>query len=776
VAKQDRREPRGAPDGGKGGPGTARLARQRALLWILLLGLLGIWLVRPLADDTVWTPVAYSTFRTLVEEGLVERVVVRGPEIRALLVDEVETPVPDAEDPVRYDRLVTHLPYFGDDALLSLLEAQGVEVRTEPETDFSWWLVLVYLLPVALIVLLFVFIFRGMQTQGQRMMSIGQSRARAYERTSEALTFGDVAGQDGAKQELEELVAFLEDPGRFERLGGEIPRGFLLVGPPGTGKTLLAKAVAGEAGVPFFHMSGSDFMEMLVGVGASRVRNLFKEAKEAAPSIVFIDELDSVGRKRGAGLGGGHDEREQTLNQLLSEMDGFEPNEGVVVMAATNRPDILDPALLRPGRFDRRVTVGLPSKDDREAILKIHARRKPLAPDVDLEGLARGTPGFSGADLRNLLNESALLAARKDRDRIGAVEVEEARDKILLGLEREGMALTPADRRLLAYHEAGHAALAALLPHSDPVHKVSIVPRGRAMGVTQQLPERDRYLYSSDYLEERLIILLGGRAAEELVLGTRTSGAEDDLRQASQIARKMVLSWGMSEGFGRIASAGRQEEVFLGEEIAQRREFADSTQREVDEEVRWLVEEAFARATSLLEEHRTGLDRIAGSLLEKEEITGAEVEQLLGLEERGESDGPPPEGVRALDHTADVGIEVEAPDLPCLFERAGLGAIWMAVGRRVEGPTEAREVRLEEAGLPALLRAWMRELLYWQEVEGFAAAGVEVRDVSEERLLATVRGGEAPADPVREIKGVTWHGLTVEPLERGWYARVIFDV
>lgn len=626
----------GKGPGGKG-PADGRtpaasLGRNRSLLWILLLALAAVWLLRPYAEDSTWTPVAYSTFRSLVEQGLVARVHVQGPEIQAVLREEVETPVPDQDEPAVYDRLVTHVPSFGDESLLALLGEQGVEVQTRPESDFSWWLILIYLLPVVLIVFLFVFLFRGMQTQGQRMMSIGESRARAYERSDEATTFDDVAGQDGAKEELEELVEFLKDPTRFEKLGGEIPRGFLLVGPPGTGKTLLARAVAGEAGVPFFHISGSDFMEMLVGVGASRVRNLFKEAKEASPSIVFIDELDSVGRKRGAGLGGGHDEREQTLNQLLSEMDGFEPNEGVVVMAATNRPDILDPALLRPGRFDRRITADLPSRLDREEILKIHARRKPLAPDVDLGEVARGTPGFSGADLRNLLNEAALLAARDDRDRIGQGEIERARDKILLGLERRGLALTEEERRLLAYHEGGHAILAAVLPNADPLHKVTIVPRGRAMGVTQQLPERDRYVYSSDYLKDRLVVLLGGRAAEELVLDTRTSGAEDDLRQATQLARKMVLSWGMGEKFGRLASMGHQEEVFLGQEIAQRREFSDSTTREADSEVRDLVEEAFERATTLLTSRRDELDRLAEALLEIEEVSGREVMEMLGLE------------------------------------------------------------------------------------------------------------------------------------------------
>lgn len=754
----------------------ARLMRQRLFIWVLLLAILGIWLFRPAVEEGS-TAIPYSTFRSLVAEGEVERVTVQGAEIRAELRSEVEVPAPTGEAPTSTDQITTLLPSFGDDRLLELLNEAGVEVRAEAESEFSWWLVLIYLLPVALIVFLVLFFMRGMQSQGRQMMSIGENRARAFEKTTESTTFSEVAGQAGAKRELEELVAFLKGPEKFERLGGEIPRGFLLVGPPGTGKTLLARAVAGEAEVPFFHISGSDFMEMLVGVGAARVRNLFKEAKEAAPSIVFIDELDSVGRKRGAGLGGGHDEREQTLNQLLSEMDGFEPNSGVVVIAATNRPDILDPAILRPGRFDRRVTVDLPSREDREAILKIHARRKPLEPEVDLSKVAGGTPGFSGADLKNLLNESALLAARKDLDRIGPGEVEAARDKILMGLEREGLALTEEDRRLLAYHEGGHAVLASLLPEADRLHKVSIVPRGRAMGVTQQLPDRDRYLYSSDFLEARLVILMGGRAAEELVLETRTSGAEDDLRQASQLARKMVVSWGMSERFGRVASAGRGEQVFLGEEIAQRKEMSDATAREVDEEVRAIVERAFRQAVSLLEEHRKGLDRVAEALLERDEISGADVEELL------RADGElPPLGVTAVDHTADVALEVEAPELETLFERAAFGALWLAVGPGgsaqgdSENGSETREVELAADDLPALLRAWIREFLYWQEVDGFQAREIEILELVPERVRASVRGGSAPASPEREIKGVTWHGLKVEEREGGWFAEVIFDV
>jgi cell division protease FtsH len=481
-------------------------------------------------------------------------------------------------------------------------------------------------------------IFRRMRSQGQNALSIfsmRQSQAKLYDRRKERTTFEDVAGLRGPKKELREIIAFLQHPERFQRLGGEIPTGVLLVGPPGTGKTLLARAVAGEADVPFFSITGSNFMEMFVGVGASRVRGLFDEAKEAAPSIVFIDELDSIGRRRGAGIGGGHDEREQTLNQLLAEMDGFEPQEDVIVMAATNRPDILDRALLRPGRFDRRITVDLPTLDDRVGILKIHARDKSLSEKVDLEQVARGTSGFSGADLENLLNEAALLAARKDKDAIEQEDIEEARDKVLMGLERESVALTDQERELLAYHEGGHAILAAVLPHADPIHKVTIVPRGNAMGVTQQMPERERYVYRRDYMLDRLAVMMGGRASEDVVLNTFTTGAEDDLQQATQLARKMVISWGMSDKMGHLAFGGRQQQVFLGEEIAQRREYSEQTARDIDEETRAILDQAYQRATSTLKAHREELDTLAQALLDKEEIPGEEIPALIDAEDKG---------------------------------------------------------------------------------------------------------------------------------------------
>jgi cell division protease FtsH len=504
-----------------------------------------------------------------------------------------------------------------------------VEVVTEPESSFPWGLVIMGLLPVLLLFGVGYIFLRRMQSQGQGLFSVRQSKAQLYDKDEEDTTFDDVAGANSAKEELREIIKFLKNPQRFEGLGGKVPKGVLLVGPPGTGKTLLARAVAGEADVPFFSVSGSDFMEMFVGVGASRVRDMFSEAKETSPAIIFIDELDSIGRKRGAGLGGGNDEREQTLNQLLSELDGFEENEGIVVMAATNRPDILDSALTRPGRFDRQITVDLPTQKARHEILKIHARNKPLADDINLEEIARSTPGFSGADLENLLNEAALLAGRHEHDAIRNADIEEARDKVMMGLKREGMVLDDEEKQLLAYHEAGHAIVAAALPHADPIHKVTIVPRGQAMGVTQQLPEKDKYLYRLDYLLDRLAVIMGGRAAEEIIFDTATSGAENDLKQVRKMARKMVLDWGMGETFKHISLGEDQGNVFLGEELAKGREYSDQTAREVDEEIRRITENAFKRAVDTLSEHRDAFDQLAAMLIEREEVPGKDVLTLV---------------------------------------------------------------------------------------------------------------------------------------------------
>jgi cell division protease FtsH len=621
-----------SPGPGKGvRPSLPRPNPWRVALWIVAVVLIGSWAMR-LAGVTGRgpQPISYSEFRTRLTEGEVESIEVKGEEIHGRLKEPATHG--KGEDAFRFTEFVTYLPSFGDQELLSILEKQEVEVQTEPAGDGIWRMLLMSLLPILLLVAIVVMIARRMQSQGQQIFSMGKTRARLSEQRDVETTFDDVAGVEGAKTELREIIAYLKEPGRFRRLGGKPPKGVLLVGPPGTGKTLLARAVAGEAGVPFFSLTGSDFMEMFVGVGASRVRDLFRKARGTAPCIIFIDELDSIGRLRGAGLGGGHDEREQTLNQLLSEMDGFEPHESVIVMAATNRPDILDPALLRPGRFDRRVTVDAPSSNSRREILEIHARGKPLAGDVDLDEVARSTPGFSGADLENLLNEAALLAARNEKQEIGAAEVEEARDKILLGLRREGLALTKEECRLLAYHEAGHAVVAALLPNADPVHKVTIVPRGRAMGVTQQLPEKDKYVYSREYMLDRMAVMLGGRAAERLALETATSGAENDLKQATRLARRMVLEWGMSERLGHLALGGEREHVFLGEDIAQRRDYSETTAREADEEIKKILDDAYGRAETVLRENRNGLERVAEALFNEESVSGEKVLELLGLE------------------------------------------------------------------------------------------------------------------------------------------------
>ncbi|MEJ2358835.1 MAG: ATP-dependent zinc metalloprotease FtsH [Deinococcales bacterium] len=534
-------------------------------------------------------------------------------------------------------QFITYVPSSGDPTLIPLLQKHDVTIDTQPPGNGSLWVTLLVTgLPILLLVLGGLWLLRrvgGQGGAGQSIFSVGKSKAKLFDREKVSVSFDDVAGTEGAKAELQETVTYLKSPERFLRLGGRTPSGVLLVGPPGTGKTLLARAVAGEAGVPFFSTSGSDFVEMFVGVGASRVRDMFQEARKHQPAILFIDELDSVGRKRGAGLGGGNDEREQTLNQLLSEMDGFEPHESVVVMAATNRPDVLDTALMRPGRFDKQVTVDLPTRNARLEILRIHARGKPLADDVDLDELARGTPGMSGADLENLLNEAALHAAQTDKSVIERVDVEAARDQIFLGRERVGLTLTEDDKQMIAYHEGGHAVVAATLEHADPVSKVTIVPRGRAMGVTQQLPERDRYVVPKEYLLDRLAVMMGGRAAERLVLGTSTSGAAADLQQASQLARRMVKELGMVDALGPVSFKQHEGQVFLGEELREPRSYSEETGREIDRAVRDLLEEAFERATQALVRHRYALDELARTLVEHEEVDGSAVTRVL---ERGE--------------------------------------------------------------------------------------------------------------------------------------------
>ncbi len=627
------RNPRG-PDDRRRNP-LGNLQRPGCSIWQVVFWIALILLVAPLLAGLFGTSgvtIDYSTFKDEVRAGNVERVTVTGQQIDGTLSEPRETSAPGQEAAITYTDFTTYIPAFGDEDLLPLLEEQNVVVQSQPDTGFPWGTLLITAIPTLLMLGLGYLFLRRMSSGGEGVLSMRKSGAELYNRRQEQTTFEDVAGAHGAKGELREVVEFLKNPQRFQRLGGEMPKGLLLVGPPGTGKTLLARAVAGEASVPFFHITGSNFMEMFVGVGASRVRDLFKAAKEASPSIIFIDELDSVGRRRGAGLGGGHDEREQTLNQLLSELDGFKPSTDVIVMAATNRPDILDPALLRPGRFDRRVTVDLPSLRDRVDILHIHARGKPLSDEVDLERVARGTPGFSGADLENLLNEAALLAARRDVDAIERQDIESARDKVLMGLERENVVMTEEETSTLAYHEAGHALLAAILPHADPIHKVTIVPRGRAMGVTQQMPRQERYIYPREYMLDRLSVMMGGRAAENLVFDTPTSGAADDLKQATQMARTMVLQWGMSEQFGFISLGGDQQEVFLGEQIAQRREYSEQTAREADQEIKMILQEAYNNALNLLRENRKQLDDLADALQEFEEIPGERVAEIIGVQ------------------------------------------------------------------------------------------------------------------------------------------------
>jgi cell division protease FtsH len=515
------------------------------------------------------------------------------------------------------------------DSVMTHMRAKDVKFRLVNEEGGAFWQSLVLSwLPMLLVFLFLFFLMRQLQTGGGKAMSFGKSKARLVSESNPKITFKDVAGVEEAKGELHEIIEFLKDPKKFTRLGGRIPKGVLLMGPPGTGKTLLARAIAGEAGVPFFSISGSDFVEMFVGVGASRVRDLFEQSKKHAPCIIFIDEIDAVGRHRGAGLGGGHDEREQTLNQLLVEMDGFESNEGVILIAATNRPDVLDPALLRPGRFDRRVVVPRPDMGGRGEILKVHTKKVPLSDDVDLDVLARGTPGFSGADLANLVNEAALIAARENKTKVSHGDFEGAKDKVLMGAERKSMILSEKEKLITAYHEAGHALVAKLVPGADPVHKVTIIPRGRALGLTQTLPEEDRYTQSRSYALDQIAMLFGGRLAEELEFNEITSGAGNDIEVATNLARKMVCEWGMSK-LGPMTFGKKEEAIFLGREISQQQEYSQQTAVEIDAEVRSIISTQYERARQLLEAHRDGLKRVAEALILYETLEGAEVQMLL---------------------------------------------------------------------------------------------------------------------------------------------------
>jgi len=573
---------------------------------------------------------SYSDFIAAVDAGKVNAVTIQGSEIIGKFADGKE-----------------FRSYKPMDATLSdkLLEKK-ISITAKPEEEkVSWFSIFISWFPLLFLVGVWIFFMRQMQGGGGKAMAFGKSRAKLLTEAQGRLTFEDVAGVDEAKEELEEIIQFLKDPKKFTKLGGRIPKGVLLVGPPGTGKTLLARAVAGEAGVPFFSISGSDFVEMFVGVGASRVRDLFVQGKKNAPCIIFIDEIDAVGRHRGAGLGGGHDEREQTLNQLLVEMDGFESNEGVILIAATNRPDVLDPALLRPGRFDRQVVVPQPDVKGREMILKVHTKKTPLAPDVDLGIIARGTPGFSGADLANVVNEAALLAARKDKSVVDMRDFDDAKDKVLMGVERRSMVISEDEKKNTAYHEAGHTLVAKLIPGSDPVHKVSIIPRGRALGITMQLPSEDKHSYSKEALLNRIAVLMGGRAAEDIIFNSLTTGAGNDIERATDLARKMVCEWGMSDKMGPVSFGKKEESIFLGRDMSMHKNYSEATAVEIDGEIRRIVEESYSRVTTLLRDNVDILHKLARELIEKENLTGDEVEQII---RSARSSQPAPEGAPSV--------------------------------------------------------------------------------------------------------------------------------
>jgi len=559
----------------------------------------------------------YSDFLTKVRQGEVVSVKIQGSRIAGVLVND--------------QRFTTYAP--DDPTLVDTLVKSKVQVKAEPQDEAPWYMtVLISWFPMLLLIGVWIFFMRQMQGGGGKAMSFGRSRAKLVTQEETKVTFADVAGVDEAKEELQEIVDFLSNPKKFTRLGGRIPKGVLLVGGPGTGKTLLARAVAGEAGVPFFSISGSDFVEMFVGVGAARVRDLFIQGKKNAPCLIFIDEIDAVGRQRGAGLGGGHDEREQTLNAMLVEMDGFESNEGVILIAATNRPDVLDPALLRPGRFDRQVVVPNPDLRGRKRILEVHTRKTPLSSEVDLDVLARGTPGFSGADLENLVNEAALHAAKLSQDKVTMHDFEEAKDKVMMGKERRSMILSDEEKKTTAYHEAGHTLVAQFLPGTDPIHKVSIIPRGRALGVTMQLPVDDRHTYSKTYLQNNLAVLFGGRAAEEIVFNSITTGAGNDIERATAMAKRMVCEWGMSEEFGPMALGKKDDEVFLGRDMAHIKDYSDETAKLIDLEVKRILGDAYSRAKTILQDNLELLHTLSLALIDRETLTGEEVNRIIGGE------------------------------------------------------------------------------------------------------------------------------------------------
>jgi len=584
-------------------------------LW-LILGLVLILVFNVFSNNKKEvSKIVFSQFVSDVKAGKVDEVTIRGNSIKGEYKTE--------------GKFETYAP--NDPDLIKLLRENDIVIEAKPEEE-NFWLqnFLIYWGPLLLLLVIWIYLMRQMHGGGAKALSFGKSRAKLLNASSQKVTFSDVAGVDEAKEELQEIIEFLRDPRKFQKLGGKIPKGVLLMGPPGTGKTLLARAIAGEADVPFFSISGSDFVEMFVGVGASRVRDLFDQGKKNAPCIIFVDEIDAVGRHRGAGLGGGHDEREQTLNQLLVELDGFESNEGVIIIAATNRPDVLDPALLRPGRFDRQVIVSTPDVRGREGILKVHAKNVTVAKDVNFQILARGTPGFSGADLANLVNEAALLAARKEKNSVTMRDFDEAKDKVLMGRERKSMIISDEEKRSTAYHEAGHALVARMIPGTDPIHKVTIIPRGRAMGLTQQLPIDERHTYSKEYLMNSIAILLGGRAAEELVLNTLSTGAGNDIERATDLARKMVCEWGMSENMGPLTFGKKEEQIFLGKEFAQHKDYSEATAILIDEEVKQIVTENHERAKGILQRNKAKLKKLAEKLLETEVLDGMQIDKIIG--------------------------------------------------------------------------------------------------------------------------------------------------
>ena len=600
---------------------------KNVFLWIVIIvAVVVLWNFLNTVRSGNVDEVNYSEFTSMVKDDRIRSyptspVTLSGNEVEGKYLDS-------STDTERKFRVI--IPKGSEETIANTLNEKDIIVKVNDDDQNSFvYMLLTSWFPIILFVGFWIFLMRQMQSGGNKALSFGKSRAKLSTNHQKKVTFKDVAGVEEAKEELQEIIEFLKEPQKFQKLGGRIPKGVLLMGPPGTGKTLLARAIAGEASVPFFSISGSDFVEMFVGVGASRVRDLFEQGKKNAPCIIFIDEIDAVGRHRGAGLGGGHDEREQTLNQLLVEMDGFESNEGVILIAATNRPDVLDPALMRPGRFDREVVVTLPDIKGREGIIKVHTRRIPFAKDVDISILARGTPGMSGAQLANLVNEAALNAARFDRKSVAMADFEEAKDKVLMGKERKSMIMSDSEKRNTAYHEAGHALAAHLLPDADPLHKVTIIPRGRALGVTMQLPEEDKYSYTREYMEASLTILLAGRVAEELVLGSCTTGASNDLERVTDRARKMVCEWGMSEELGPLTFGKKAEQIFLGREIAQHQDYSEHTAMQIDKEVKKVVLAAYAEARKLLEENRDALILVAEALLEYETLDGNEVTAVI---------------------------------------------------------------------------------------------------------------------------------------------------